>query len=112
MSRIVDQFIELLREKAKAEVVVDDIGELYEMMTFDIIGDLAFGESFRALETDQPHPWIAVTLGALTKGALVDTMKRFPLLASVVKVAIASKIEKLIRDTRRNEDMAIELVEQ
>ncbi|KAJ5938880.1 hypothetical protein N7466_002014 [Penicillium verhagenii] len=37
-------------------------------MTFDIIGDLAFGETFRGVETFEVHPWVAITLGALTQG--------------------------------------------
>lgn len=35
-----------------------DILEWYSFATFDIIGDLLFGESFHALETSDHHPWV------------------------------------------------------
>lgn len=62
------------------------------------------------IHLEEPHPWIAVTLGALTQGALADTMKRFPGVARVIKIVLRSKIAELTAGTRRNEDMAIELV--
>ena len=42
-------------EKGSQEV---DILEWYSFATFDIIGDLLFGESFHALETSEHHPWV------------------------------------------------------
>lgn len=51
-------------------------------------------------------------MGALTKGALVDTFKRFPTLAAFVKFFMHYQIAALINDTNKNEEMAIELVKQ
>lgn len=51
-------------------------------------------------------------MGALTKGALVDSFKRFPMLAEIVKLIMHRQIAALIDDTNKNEDMAIELVKQ
>ncbi|RYP13364.1 hypothetical protein DL765_006905 [Monosporascus sp. GIB2] len=110
ISQTIDRFIELVGSRGGPREGGFDIGKAYEMMTFDIIGDLAFGETFKALETPQPHPWIAVTLGALTQGALADTFKRFPRVASIFKALFPSKLSALIRDTERNEEMAIELI--
>lgn len=59
---------------------------------------------------EKPHPWIAITLGALTQGALADTMKRFPGVAKLIRFVLRSKIAELTEGTKRNEDMAIELV--
>jgi averantin hydroxylase len=42
-----------------------DMLKWYNWTTFDLIGDLAFGESFHCLETKSTHPWIAVLLGNL-----------------------------------------------
>lgn len=44
----VDRFVEVVKGKVGHLV---DIADLFERMAFDIIGDLAFGESFGALET-------------------------------------------------------------
>lgn len=61
-------------------------------------------------EKEERHPWIAITTGALTKGALVDSFKRFPTLAEVVKFIMHKQIAALIEDTNKNEALAIELV--
>lgn len=56
------------------------------------------------------HPWISVTLGALTQGALVDVLDRFPMLARVVLVLFRGKISELTADTRTNEALSLEAV--
>ncbi|KAI1206780.1 putative cytochrome P450 [Annulohypoxylon truncatum] len=103
----VDKFVALTRTKVGQRF---DIADLFERMAFDIIGNLAFGETFGALETDERHPWITIAMGALTKGALVDSLKRFPMLASIVKLVMHKQIAVLIDDTNKNEDLAIKLV--
>ncbi|OTB02487.1 hypothetical protein M426DRAFT_322583 [Hypoxylon sp. CI-4A] len=110
----IDRFVEVVRSRwcDSGSDAGFDIGKAYEMMTFDIIGDLAFGETFQALERTEPHPWIAITLGALTQGALVDTFKRFPILGDIVQVVMPGKLRKLMADTKRNEDMAIGLIKR
>ena len=42
----------------------------------------------------------------------MDTFKRFPTLAGLVKLVMQKQIAALINDTNKNEEMAIELVKQ
>ncbi|KAI0839483.1 putative cytochrome P450 [Hypoxylon sp. FL0890] len=105
----VDQFVRRMKAEAGQRV---DVADLYERLAFDIIGNLAFGETFGALESDERPSWIAITMGALTKGALVDTFKRFPMLAEIVKLIMHKQISALIDDTNKNEELAIKLVER
>ncbi|KAJ5709395.1 Short-chain dehydrogenase/reductase SDR [Penicillium malachiteum] len=109
IARTIDQFIDQIGVKGAEGL---DLGKGFEMMTFDIIGDLAFGETFGGVETFEPHPWISITLGAMTQGALADMFKRFPTAATVINFLFPSKIRKLTEETRQNEDMAISLVER
>ncbi|KAK5991453.1 Cytochrome P450 monooxygenase dtxS2 [Cladobotryum mycophilum] len=53
-----DLLIKRLREIATSTNSTADISKWYTMTTFDIFGDLAYGESFNALETGKVHPWI------------------------------------------------------
>ncbi|KAI0868729.1 cytochrome P450 [Hypoxylon argillaceum] len=106
----IDRFIELVKTKTCKQREVFDIAKGYERMAFDIIGDLAFGQNFGALETDETHPWIAILLGALTKGAMIDTFKRFPTIAQVIGVLAKKQLTKLYQDTANSEQMAIDLV--
>lgn len=47
----INRFIELVKTKTVERGEVFDLTKGYERLTFDIIGDLAFGETFGALET-------------------------------------------------------------
>jgi cytochrome P450 len=53
----VDLLISNLREDAEAGREVNMV-QNFNLTTFDIVSDLAFGESFNGLKTRTPHPWI------------------------------------------------------
>ncbi|QSZ37630.1 hypothetical protein DSL72_008729 [Monilinia vaccinii-corymbosi] len=57
-----------------------NMSEWYNWLTFDIIGDLAFGESFDAVKSGEGHPWIHLILGSIHLMALMGVVKRFPIL--------------------------------
>ncbi|KAJ5945534.1 Short-chain dehydrogenase/reductase SDR [Penicillium verhagenii] len=109
IANIIDRFVQQVGVKGSTGF---DLGKGFEMMTFDIIGDLAFGETFRGVETFEVHPWVAITLGALTQGALADVFKRFPTVGTMLNLCFPSKIRKLTEQTRQNEELATSLVEK
>ncbi|OTB04031.1 hypothetical protein M426DRAFT_73617 [Hypoxylon sp. CI-4A] len=111
IAETVDKFINAAGRRGSGKAGYD-IGKGLEMMTFDIIGDLAFGETFGGVDNDKPHPWISIAMGALTQGALADTFKRFPLAAKIFMALVPGKIAKLVEQTKHNEDMAIELIDK
>ena len=55
----VDLFMQRFREKADNSKAPVDIFHWLAYCTFDIIGDLSFGESFGCLRESMIHPWIA-----------------------------------------------------
>jgi cytochrome P450 len=63
IKKYVDLLIDGLREKAEAGETID-IAMWYNMTSFDIIGDLAFGESFGSLENRKEHDWIPALSGS------------------------------------------------
>lgn len=54
IARTITKFVDLAGERGQHKGGWD-IGKAYEMMTFDIIGDLAFGEPFGGLEEGMYH---------------------------------------------------------
>lgn len=55
----IDLLISNLREKANnPSTSVVNLVDWYNYTTFDIIGELAFGESFECLRSNALHPWI------------------------------------------------------
>lgn len=74
----IQSYIDLLMKKL--EVMVDDsekngrdpvvdVVKWFNFFTFDLIGDLAFGESFGCLENTTYHPWVS-TIFFFLKGRL------------------------------------------
>lgn len=58
------------------------------------------------------HFWIKLVTKALSKGALADTMNRFPWFASIFKFLIPKAIEALVKDTRTHEAHTLALIER
>lgn len=107
---VVDMFIEQLGVHGSGEDGTDLV-MWFNLTTFDIIGSLAFGESFGGLQSGQFHFWIKLVTKALRQGALADTMSRFPWIASVFKFLMPKFIENLNRDTKVHEAHTLELIE-
>lgn len=51
-------------------------------------------------------------MGALKQGALADTFRRFPSIASVIMTVMPGKINKIIADTKTNERFAIKMIDE
>ncbi|KAK8073393.1 cytochrome p450 [Apiospora phragmitis] len=86
-SRMLDQqpiimrYIDLLVERLREKAVVDrgiplNMVLWYNYATFDIIGDLAFGEAFGCLESAALHPWVAVVFSWIKLNARVVQYRR------------------------------------
>lgn len=57
IARYIDLLIARLRERAAPDRPLN-IMAWYNYTTFDVIGDLAFGEAFGCLEKSDYHPWV------------------------------------------------------
>lgn len=53
-------------------------------ITFDITGDLTFGEPFGALSADANHPWIEHLFDGLKWINIATTFMQYPLIATPV----------------------------
>jgi cytochrome P450 len=54
-----------------------DIVKWFNFVTFDVIGDLSFGESFGCLERGDFHFWITLIFEAVKAGAIEQASRRF-----------------------------------
>ncbi|KAJ3956530.1 hypothetical protein N0V92_006902 [Colletotrichum tropicale] len=70
----IDLFMERLREHGENGSRPIDASKWFEWTTFDIIGDLAFGESFGCLRTSASHPWVE---------SFFDSMKIIPAIQAI-----------------------------
>ena len=63
----VDLFIQRLREKTDNSKATIDVFHWLAYYTFDIIGDLSFGEPFGCLRESMIHPWIGWVFANIIK---------------------------------------------
>ena len=75
-----------------------DIVKWYNWMSFDIIGDLSFGQSFRCLETQMYHPWVETIFGNLKGIALMGACNRFTILSYILPFLIPKRIKQMVDD--------------
>ncbi|KAJ2900598.1 cytochrome p450 [Zalerion maritima] len=80
------------KERSEEKVVVD-LNAWFNYLTFDIIGDLAFGESFGCLETSDYHPWVQSIFKMGSASAYVVAACLFP----PVKTAMGFLLDRFIR---------------
>lgn len=59
--------------------------------TFDIIGELAFTDSFDSLKNNGYHPWVGAIFRGIRGGALLRFLKQYPLLKFIVTKLNLSK---------------------
>ncbi|KAI0197502.1 cytochrome P450 [Astrocystis sublimbata] len=105
----VDAFINVVGVRGSREEGFN-LSRTLQSLSFDVIGDLSFGETFGALQSEKPHPWISISLNAMTQGEIVDVLNRFPILQKIVPVLLGAKLKKLTEDTKTNEQLSLKAV--
>ncbi|KAF5868705.1 putative toxin biosynthesis cytochrome p450 protein [Botrytis fragariae] len=60
-----------------------NIGQWYNYTTFDLIGDLAFGEPFGCVKTGETHHWIDLIFKILEIGTVINEARKYPILGAI-----------------------------
>lgn len=63
-----------------------------QFVTFDIIGDLCFGESFHSLENREHHQWVQTIQKGLKFGMLLTAFHYFPAASTVAQWCVPSSM--------------------
>ncbi|OQE31460.1 hypothetical protein PENSTE_c001G05277 [Penicillium steckii] len=75
-----------------------DLRLWYNYITFDLIGDLAFGESFGCLETSAYHEWVQFVVDYFYIATLLQVVHRFRPLNKLLAALIPSSLTKQKED--------------
>ncbi|KAF6844635.1 benzoate 4-monooxygenase cytochrome P450 [Colletotrichum musicola] len=110
ISEIIDHFIDRIGVESDSQSAIDII-MWFNLMTFDIIGSLAFGQSFGGVDSGVEHPWVSIVVKSLRMGAMADCFKRFPLVGTIFQNMFPGALKRLIENTRRHEAYTMELVQ-
>lgn len=80
----VNLFIEQIGKLGGPNTQGINIPEAFNWLTFDIIGDLAFGESFDAVATGKTNYWVSIILDGTYWSMLTGLRKRVPLMNTLL----------------------------
>lgn len=105
---MVDLFISRLQEQARAGGVIE-INKWYNFVTFDVIGDLVFGESFHCLQETQYHPWVSIICNYIKAFSLLKTSNFYPVLTTLIIRCIP---ESVLREKHFHDQMTKEKVHE
>ncbi|KAJ5719828.1 hypothetical protein N7493_006706 [Penicillium malachiteum] len=107
----VDTLIKKLRTEVdrKETKSIVDIKNWMNYTTFDITGDLMFGESFDCLKDSQLHPWIELIFNSIKALSIVGAAQQFPFLWVLLQVFIPRDV---VRKAREHFDLAADRVDR
>lgn len=88
-----DLLLERLREQSKSGQSVA-ISDWYNFTTFDIIGDLAFGEAFGCLENAKYDYWIKTIFESGRLGIILQSISFYPILKSLLLLLVPKSLQE------------------
>ncbi|KAI2616499.1 cytochrome P450 [Hypoxylon sp. NC1633] len=92
VSGTVDEFIRIIGEEAGPGSKGIDMTKWYEMAAFDILGEMAFGESFHSLQNRKSHFWANLIEEHLYLITLADNLSRIESFATLFRWLIPSRL--------------------
>ncbi|KAM0123417.1 hypothetical protein ACHAO1_011300 [Botrytis cinerea] len=103
----VDKLITRLEHEAKSQLPVDMV-KWYNLTTFDLIGDLAFGQSFGGLENSRYHFWVSTIFESVRVIPFMRVKDIYPMLFQLIKPFMPSGLA----DARQRQQKYVETVVQ
>lgn len=87
---LIERLYELTPKKSPWNVV--DIVRWYNYTTFDLIGDLSFGEPFYCLRDDKYHWWVSLMLDAVKVSTYLKIFHFYPFLKPLGKYLVPKRL--------------------
>ena len=90
----IDLLIQKLEEKVKSDQRVVDMVCWYNHTTFDVTGDLTYGESFHSLETGDYHPWVTAIFETIKVAMQMTVLNDLPPLLDIINLIMPPSLMK------------------
>jgi cytochrome P450 len=74
------------------EGIVTDIVRWFGFVTFDLIGDLGFGEPFGCLESSEFHPWVSLIFSSLRAATYRASLRYYPSMDWLLRFAVPRSV--------------------
>ncbi|KAM5352896.1 hypothetical protein ACJ41O_005618 [Fusarium nematophilum] len=98
------RYVSLLIDRLKTASESNQAQEMtawYNWVTFDMIGDLAFGEPFGCLQETRYHPWVKLIFQNIQGIAMATALSKFPLANALAKLMTPKKV---LQDVQTHHD--------
>lgn len=90
----VDLLMQRLRENCAGGSKPLNMVSWYNFTTFDIIGDMAFGESFGCLQNSTYHKWVSFVFSNIRYGSYRNVARRFPGSKFLLRLIVPAHLPK------------------
>ncbi|KAI6379154.1 hypothetical protein MCOR25_002030 [Pyricularia grisea] len=94
IAKYVDLFIKKLNQRCASGSQPLNMVQWYDFVTFDIVGDLTFGEPFNCLQNSEYHQWVTIIFENIKLAALGIQARRFPTIAKLLEYLIPARLLK------------------
>lgn len=97
---LITGYVDTMIFKLRAEIQKGhsrvDIKNWMNYTTFDITGDLMFGESFGCLRSSQLHPWVDLIFKSIKALALDSMSRQFPLFHTLLFALVPQRVKQKV----------------
>ncbi|KAF2967122.1 hypothetical protein GQX73_g6442 [Xylaria multiplex] len=98
VERLTEQATKQETKRSGIHSVEFDIAPWFNYVTFDIFGDLGFGESFDCLQNSRYHPWISLLFNSVKAASFVAAARFYPFIEFLLMKCIPPSLKKMQRD--------------
>ncbi|KAI1423449.1 cytochrome P450 monooxygenase-like protein [Xylaria sp. FL1777] len=96
----VDAFTRQLARLGQNGKKAINVSETFNWLTFDVIGDLAFGEPFGGVEKGETHIWIKIILDSVLNAQTTFLRKKLPLADLIMPLLLPKGADKSLKTHR------------
>ena len=104
--KYVNLFVDRLHQEGRGGEKALHMEAWYNWTTFDIVGDLVFGESFGCLQNVHYHPWVEFVTGAIQAGAFMTALSYLGL-GWLVQLMFRSGGKKFLSNIMKSTDKMV-----
>ncbi|KAL7810678.1 cytochrome P450 [Trichoderma aethiopicum] len=109
ISDYIEQLMEALERQAEGGSKPVDMVRWFNYTTFDVIGDLAFGESFGCLQSSNYDPWIQLLFDSVKTLVWLGTLKHFEMIPRwIIKYIMPKGLERKYAENQRLSTMKVQ----
>ena len=100
---VVESYVDLLIKRLHEQVMgIDggkvDISKWFRWTSFDIAGDLSFGESFECLQNQELHSWAEMITGFLKADVCLGACNRFSAFQRILPYLVPKQTKRMMSD--------------